>query len=558
MDAILAETGELQMDGDGFLIHRPTGRSIDVIYERVDEDTLYAEVPGLLECHVEGKVHVLFAPNSEIIDDKGVGVFVPEMVRRYLGEEPLIENARTWSLAVEEDRRYVMDHFDELVVKSRGGYGGKEVMIGPEETREAVERFRRMVEENPVEYVAQETIDFSTHVLCEAEESDFLLRDSYADYRVLVLAPDPDGPARRRGGAGVAQPGGRAWQARRQHLQRRQDERHLGARIMNYGDLIGDAFRITLRNRYLWFFGFFAGGSTSSNFPTNVPSGGGNFNPGDFQQSSTMLSAAQVGQGLGNGVLIAGLVVVALILALFFIFMAVVSQGALADSVAAIERGDRRGFGSTFRSGLGNFWRVLGYIVVFFLIGIGLLLVIGIPVALLIGGTFAATQSVGARITVAVVVGLLAVLAADRHLRPPLHHRAVRPAGDRGAPRARPRLRRERLRDLPAQHRTEPAAPAHTVRALHRDRDRLLSRAPYRGPRPVPTDDRAGRRRLLHGRHSRRRSSGRDPDPTLARGDGRHRHLQPLLLDARLPAPDGPANHGTEPDRHKLNGQTTD
>jgi hypothetical protein len=179
---------------------------------------------------------------------------------------------------------------------------------------------------------------------------------------------------------------------------------------MNYGELIGDAFRITLRNRYLWFFGFFAGGSTSFNVP-NIPTGSGTFNSDDFQSSSTMLSAVQFGQGLGTGVLIAGIVIVALILALLFIFMSIVSQGALADSVAAIDRGDRRGFGTTFRSGMGNFWRVLGYFVVFILIAIGLLLVIGIPVALLIGGTFAATQSLGARITVGVVVGLLAVLA---------------------------------------------------------------------------------------------------------------------------------------------------
>lgn len=180
---------------------------------------------------------------------------------------------------------------------------------------------------------------------------------------------------------------------------------------MNYGELIGDAFRITLRNRYLWFFGFFAGGSTSFNVPTNVPTGGGSFNTDDFQSSSSMLSAVQVGQGLGTGVLIAGLVIVVVIIALFFIVMSIVSQGALADSVAAIDRGDRRRFGVAFRSGMGNFWRVLGYYVVFFLIAIGLLLVIGIPVALAIGGTFAATQSVGARITVSVVVGLLAVLA---------------------------------------------------------------------------------------------------------------------------------------------------
>ena len=194
MNAILAETRHLTIDGDGYLLHKPSGSRIDVIYERVDEDRLYAEVPGLLDCHVGGKTHVLFAPNSEIVDDKGVGVFVPEMVRTYLGEEPLIENARTWSLAVEEDRRYVMDHFADLVVKSRGGYGGKEVMIGPEESEESVEKFRRMVERNPIEYVAQETIDFSTHVLCETDGDDFVLRDSYADYRVLVLAPDAEDP----------------------------------------------------------------------------------------------------------------------------------------------------------------------------------------------------------------------------------------------------------------------------------------------------------------------------------------------------------------------------
>jgi uncharacterized circularly permuted ATP-grasp superfamily protein len=196
MGAILAETRDLAFDRDGYLTHQPTGRRIDVVYERVDEDTLYAELPELIDCHVEGRVHVLFAPNSEVVDDKGVEAFVPEMIRTYLGEEPIIQNASTWSLAVPEDRRYVMEHFGELVVKSRGGYGGKEVIIGPEESIESIERFRRMVERNPVEYIAQETIDFSTHVLCEAvvEHGGFSLRDSYADYRVLALAPDGGDP----------------------------------------------------------------------------------------------------------------------------------------------------------------------------------------------------------------------------------------------------------------------------------------------------------------------------------------------------------------------------
>jgi uncharacterized circularly permuted ATP-grasp superfamily protein len=196
MGAILAETKDLAFDRGGYLVHEPTGRRIDVVYERVDEDTLYADLPELIDCHIEGRVHVLFAPNSEIVDDKGVEIFVPEMIRRYLGEEPLIRNARTWSLAVPEERRYAMEHFEELVVKSRGGYGGKEIMIGPEESRESIERFRRVVERNPVEYIAQELIDFSTHVLCQADPGNdgFVLRDSYSDYRMLALAPDSKDP----------------------------------------------------------------------------------------------------------------------------------------------------------------------------------------------------------------------------------------------------------------------------------------------------------------------------------------------------------------------------
>ena len=180
---------------------------------------------------------------------------------------------------------------------------------------------------------------------------------------------------------------------------------------MNYGDLIRDAFRITLHNRFLWFFGFFAGG-TGTNFVGNVPSGGGNFNFDDFQRSSSDISGltAQVGQGLSETVVILGIVLVVLLIALFFIILAIISQGALADSVAAIDRGEGRRFGSAFTSGMGNFWRVLGYYVVFFLIALGLLMVIGIPVALLIGGTFAATQSTGVRVSVAVVVGILAIL----------------------------------------------------------------------------------------------------------------------------------------------------
>jgi uncharacterized circularly permuted ATP-grasp superfamily protein len=190
--AILAGRDEVELDRDGYLVHKESGRRIDVIYERIEDGRIYEDLPGLIESQAAGKVEAVFAPNLGIADDKGVYPFVPEMIRHYLGEEPILQNLTTYSLAVEEDRRYVMDHFDELVVKSRSGWGGKDVLIAPEETEEAIREFRSGVEENPVEFVAQETVDFSTHVLCEPTEDGFTLRDSYADLRVHALSPDPE------------------------------------------------------------------------------------------------------------------------------------------------------------------------------------------------------------------------------------------------------------------------------------------------------------------------------------------------------------------------------
>jgi uncharacterized circularly permuted ATP-grasp superfamily protein len=192
LGAILAERHEVELERDGRLVHKSSGRKIDIIYERIEEGRIYDDIRGLIESQARGLIDAVFAPNLGIADDKGVYPFIPEMIRTYLGEEPVLYNVDSYSLAVEEDRRYVIDHFDELVVKRRSGWGGKDVLISPEESRENIGEFRRQVEENPVEYVAQETIDFSTHVLCETDECEdsFVLRDAHADYRIHALAPD--------------------------------------------------------------------------------------------------------------------------------------------------------------------------------------------------------------------------------------------------------------------------------------------------------------------------------------------------------------------------------
>ena len=176
---------------------------------------------------------------------------------------------------------------------------------------------------------------------------------------------------------------------------------------MNYGELIKSAFWISLQNRYLWFFGFFAS-SSIPNLSGSIPNGGGGLD--SAPSGSGFSSALQGGNPLDNVALIVGIIFVALLLTLVFVFFTLVSQGGLAGSVAALDRGEGRRFGSTFRAGISSFWRVLGYYVVLFLIGVVFVLIIGVPLALLVAGVFAGTDSTGARIGLVVLVALLGIL----------------------------------------------------------------------------------------------------------------------------------------------------
>src|SRR4051812_38090736 len=109
---------------------------------------------------------------------------------------------------------------------------------------------------------------------------------------------------------------------------------------MNYLDFIKDAFWITLRNRYLWFFGFFVGASTNFGFPSSS----GNFDGEDRRQASAAPVLAAQQTAFDNVGLVASLVVLGLLILLVFVVLYLVSQGALAESVAAIDRGERRHF----------------------------------------------------------------------------------------------------------------------------------------------------------------------------------------------------------------------
>jgi hypothetical protein len=170
---------------------------------------------------------------------------------------------------------------------------------------------------------------------------------------------------------------------------------------MNYGDIIRDAFRISWRNKFLWFFGFFAAGSSGGTNFFNVPS--------NFQGTGDMTG---MGQWINDNVVAALVVIgiVVLVLVLLFIVLSLISAGGLTESVAAIDGGEQRRFSSTWRAGTANFWRVLLQAILIFLIGLGLLVLLLLVAVLPIALTFALTEAVGARVAVSVLFGILGVL----------------------------------------------------------------------------------------------------------------------------------------------------
>ncbi len=146
-------------------------RRVDVIYRRIDDDFLDPEafradsalgVSGLMGAYRAGTVTLANAAGAGIADDKAVYIHVPEMVRFYLGEEPILKNVPTWSCAKPDERAYVLDHLSELVVKDVHGSGGYGMLVGPHATAGERADFARKIKAGPDRYIAQPTLALST------------------------------------------------------------------------------------------------------------------------------------------------------------------------------------------------------------------------------------------------------------------------------------------------------------------------------------------------------------------------------------------------------------
>jgi uncharacterized circularly permuted ATP-grasp superfamily protein len=167
-------------------------RRVEVIYRRIDDDFLdpipfrpdsIMGVPGLFSAYRSGNVILANAIGTGIADDKALYAFVPQIIKYYLGEDPILANVPTHLLEREDERRYVFERLDKLVVKSVDGSGGYGMLIGPHSTHAQQDDMRRRVLQNPRGYIAQPTLSLS----CSPCFMDGHIEPRHVDLRPFVL-----------------------------------------------------------------------------------------------------------------------------------------------------------------------------------------------------------------------------------------------------------------------------------------------------------------------------------------------------------------------------------
>ena len=156
---------------------------VDLVYRRVEDLELF--VPDLTEAYLEHKVALVNAMGTGAGDDKLVFLWVPDMIKAYLGEEAILEQARSHDLRSAENRQYVLQNLDSLVLKTRQGYGGLGVFIMPDLDQGYRSSLSQQLIEQPQIFIAQETLDFSRHLVFDEISGEF--EERHVDLRVFAV-----------------------------------------------------------------------------------------------------------------------------------------------------------------------------------------------------------------------------------------------------------------------------------------------------------------------------------------------------------------------------------
>ena len=171
MGVELVEGRDLIVDGDVVYMKTIHGLTrVDVIYRRIDDEFLDSltfrsdsllGVPGLMGAYRAGNVALANAVGNGVADDKAIYAYVPEFIRYYLGEEPVLRNVETYLCSKPDHLAYVLEHLDQLVVKEVGESGGYGMLMGPMSSRATIEQFRERLVADPRNYIAQPVIRLS-------------------------------------------------------------------------------------------------------------------------------------------------------------------------------------------------------------------------------------------------------------------------------------------------------------------------------------------------------------------------------------------------------------
>ena len=192
MDVPVVRTTDLVIDDRVVYLHRHgIRRRVDVIYLRLDEDTLVHAPAGdgrplgppLLSAVGAGSVTLANAPGNGVGDDKAVYAYVPDFIEYYLGEKPLLAHVPTYLCGDPEQRDHVLRRIQELVVKPVDGYGGEGVLIGPRASAEEIDGIRRQVKAAPHRWIAQETMHLATNPVFDGSR----LTPRHVDLRAFVF-----------------------------------------------------------------------------------------------------------------------------------------------------------------------------------------------------------------------------------------------------------------------------------------------------------------------------------------------------------------------------------
>ena len=194
MGVELVEGQDLFVHDDTVYMRTTNGaQRVHVIYRRINDDYLDPKtfrkdsmlgVPGIFSAYRAGRVTLANAIGAGIADDKSVYPYVPEMIRFYLGEEPILYNVQTYKCRDRDDLAYTLEHLHELVVKEVHGAGGYGMLVGPASTKEQIAAFRERIIADPAKYIAQPTLALSSCPTYVAQG----LAPRHVDFRPYVLS----------------------------------------------------------------------------------------------------------------------------------------------------------------------------------------------------------------------------------------------------------------------------------------------------------------------------------------------------------------------------------